>query len=162
MSLLCEFEPLMPAFSEEREGSRSILLEKKFRNHPYSCKDPSGDSSPRQPPLNIKPSHRISWNEERQREFNSLLHRGGEEELRDFLSMHSENINIDVYDSEGKTPFHSAVLSGSLPVVKLLLAYGANERVTTRDGFSPLHLASYNGHSEVLNYLLSIPSRCSS
>jgi ankyrin repeat protein len=41
---------------------------------------------------------------------------------------------------------------------KLLVRYGADVRLTSRDGWSPLHMASFAGNTELLLYLLSCRS----
>ncbi len=58
------------------------------------------------------------------------------------------------------TPIHYTSHFKDLETVTILLAAGAEVKVTDNDGDTPLHLASYNGsyngHLEVVNFLLAI------
>ena len=47
----------------------------------------------------------------------------------------------------------------SLKVVKALLDVGAEKDTSTREGTTPLHVASLQGHVEVVRSLLQVRSR---
>ena len=74
--------------------------------------------------------------------------------IEDFLLHHSQNIDVNQYNSDGKTALQQCCLAGNLPLVKLLVRFGANMRLTTREGFSVLHIAAFSGHSELLTFVM--------
>jgi len=74
--------------------------------------------------------------------------------LEDFLIRHSENIDVNQYNGDGQTALQECCLAGNLPLVKLLVRFGANMRLTTREGFSILHIAAFSGHSDLLAFVM--------
>ena len=74
--------------------------------------------------------------------------------LEDFLVHHSENIDVNQYNHDGQTALQQSCSAGNLPLVKLLVRFGANMRLTTREGFSVLHIAAFSGHSELLAFVM--------
>ena len=74
--------------------------------------------------------------------------------VEDFLLHHSENIDVNQYNSDGRTALQQSCLVGNLPLVKLLVRFGANMRLTTREGFSILHIAAFSGHSDLLTFVM--------
>eukprot|EP00055_Hartaetosiga_balthica_P009599 m.38586 g.38586 ORF g.38586 m.38586 type:complete len:676 (-) comp6810_c0_seq2:15-2042(-) len=67
------------------------------------------------------------------------------------------SVNIDQRDSTGCTPLIVATLSGSLHVVKCLIAYGANVDAQDTEGNTALHLASWHeraNSTDIINTLL--------
>jgi len=74
--------------------------------------------------------------------------------LEDFLLHHSENIDVNQYNTDGQTALQQCCLAGNLPLVKLLVRFGANMRLTTREGFSILHIAAFSGHSDLLTFVM--------
>ena len=76
--------------------------------------------------------------------------------IEDFLIDHSTNININRYNEEGQTPLQRCCLEGNLPLAKLLVKFGAKSKITTRDGFTTLHVAAFSGHSQMLFYIMSV------
>ncbi len=64
----------------------------------------------------------------------------------------------DYIDKIGKTPLIIVSQPGYLDVVKILIRYGANIE-TTNNGFgggdSPIITASVEGHSDIVNYLIT-------
>ncbi|MHC4542163.1 MAG: ankyrin repeat domain-containing protein, partial [Planctomycetota bacterium] len=54
---------------------------------------------------------------------------------------------------EGWTPLHAACTTGSVPVVELLLAHGADVKVKTKNGFTPLGLAEEREFDEIVELL---------
>ncbi|XP_043217417.1 protein phosphatase 1 regulatory subunit 12C-like [Amphibalanus amphitrite] len=65
-------------------------------------------------------------------------------------------VGLNSMDAEGWTALHRAVRSGDLELVRLLVGHGADFRLADRDGFSPLHMASWAGHSQLVVYLLGL------
>ena len=53
------------------------------------------------------------------------------------------------------TPLHVASQGGSAPIVKALLASGADARAVTTDGVSALHLAAMGGDAAVVHALVA-------
>ena len=78
------------------------------------------------------------------------------EEMERFLARHLDGIDINHLNSEGRTALQQCCLEGNLPLAKVLVKYGADIRLTTRDGFSTLHLAVFSGHSSLMAYILSL------
>nr|ACO13113.1 Notch-regulated ankyrin repeat-containing protein B [Lepeophtheirus salmonis] len=115
--------------------------------------DPS--LSPSLPPV----GERLS---ERQTEFLKLIRDSKASPLvQEFLSIHSENISINAFDiSSGYTALHSAILSQDSSLVRLLLQYGSNPHIRTRDGLSCVHLAAFGTDPAILNMVLSSSSIC--
>jgi hypothetical protein len=55
-----------------------------------------------------------------------------------------------------RTALHQCCFDGNLPTAKLLVRFGADAKLTTREGFSTLHIAAFSGHSNVLLYIMSL------
>ena len=63
-------------------------------------------------------------------------------------------VNIDVFAADGQTALHQCCRVGNLELVKLLVSYGADVRLATRDGWTALHIAVGAGHHDVVRFLL--------
>ena len=90
--------------------------------------------------------------------FEKLVKIGDCDKLNDFLDQHWQSVDIDQYtdDSRSQTPLQWACLESNLDLVKTLIRFGANWRLTSKDGFSLLHIAAFSGNSELLNYVMSL------
>ena len=77
-------------------------------------------------------------------------------QVEDFLTEHLTNLDINQFNPEGRTALQQSCLEGNLPLAKILVKYGANSRIMTRDGFSTLHLAVFSGHSHLMAYIMTI------
>ncbi|QQP35541.1 Notch-regulated ankyrin repeat-containing protein B, partial [Caligus rogercresseyi] len=88
-----------------------------------------------------------------QRLFEETLSNAKIEEVSEFLTRYSEFIDINAYDEEGQTPLQRSCQVGALPLVKLLIQYGANPGMTNREGWSPVHIASFSGNTELYSYI---------
>lgn len=76
--------------------------------------------------------------------------------LKIFLEYYTKhNISIDCFDSIGYTPLHQAVLKQYSDSIVLLLKYGANVNLRTRNGTSATHIASYVGNYNIAKLLVS-------
>ena len=89
-------------------------------------------------------------------QFESVIANGDVQRVEKFLSRHSTDVNMNQYNGEGRTALQQSCLEGNLPLAKVLVKYGANCRLTTRDGFSTIHLAAFSGHSNLTAYILSL------
>ena len=76
--------------------------------------------------------------------------------VENFLMRHSENIDVNQYNSDGKTALQQCCLAGNVPLVKLLVRFGANVKLTTREGFSVLHIAAFSGQSDMLTFVMGL------
>lgn len=74
------------------------------------------------------------------------------ERVRDFLR-HANFRNVDAADARGVRPLHLATMISEI-CVNELLAIGADTTVTTRQGLTPLHLATRARQSNVVGCLL--------
>ena len=95
-------------------------------------------------------------NERLQRQFESVMEEGDVSAMESFLSSHgSSDVNVNQFNCDGRTALQESCLASNLPMARVLLKYGADPRMTTRDGFSTLQLAAFSGHSPLLLYILS-------
>merc|ERR1711894_710521 len=78
------------------------------------------------------------------------------DEVEDFLTEYLEKLDINQFNREGRTALQQSCLEGNLPLAKVLVKFGANSRIMTREGFSTLHLAVFSGHSHVMSYVMSL------
>ena len=62
---------------------------------------------------------------------------------------------LDAADSQGYTALHWAALKGSAPLVRRLLAAGADREAAAGDQVTPLHLAAKTGHVPTVHALLA-------
>jgi hypothetical protein len=63
-------------------------------------------------------------------------------------------VDIECRAINGWTPLMTAARHGYLPIVEMLLEYGANVNAREIDGWSPLMIAAENGHPEVVRVLI--------
>lgn len=92
-----------------------------------------------------------------QSDFIELVSLGKKAKLEKFLSENVESININQYCSEGLTPLQRVCQDGgegSVEVAKVLVRYGADVRLTSRDGWSPVHMSTFSGNSALMLFLL--------
>ena len=113
------------------------------------------DTSSRPVTMPIK-THRSAHDVKLQCQFHDLVSLSDHEEVEDFLAQHLENLEVNQFNGDGRTALQQACLEGNLPMAKVLVKYGANARLTTRDGFSTFHLAVFSGHSTLMGYILSL------
>ena len=72
-------------------------------------------------------------------------------EAEEFINL---NYMMDDDDDQGNTPLHIAACTGNLPITRILVQYGAAHNIHNRQGFFPIHLASFYAHFEVMVFLL--------
>ena len=63
------------------------------------------------------------------------------------------NFDPSPQHDNGYTPLAYAAMKGSLPMIRLLLEQGADARLATRDGDTPVELALRFGHAEAAEVL---------
>jgi hypothetical protein len=96
-----------------------------------------------------------------QNQFHNLIAVATLDEIEDFLAKHTRStgkccLDVNQFNGDGRTALQQSCLEGNLPLAKVLVKYGANVQLTTRDGFSPLHLAVYSGHSNLMANIMSL------
>jgi len=102
-------------------------------------------------------THRANFSTQSQKQFRNLLETKAKlNDIEHFLGQHSESIDINEYSVDGRTALHQCCFDGNLPTAKLLVRFGADAKLTTREGFSTLHIAAFSGHSNVLLYIMSL------
>ena len=78
--------------------------------------------------------------------------------VEEFLLKHSEKVDLNRYNSEGQTILQRCCLEGNLSLAKLVVRFGAKSKITTRDGFTTLHIAAFSCHSQMLFFVLNLKS----
>lgn len=82
----------------------------------------------------------------------SLVLFGQPDEVEDRLR---KGVDVNIKDQSGYSPLHYAARRGDLGICQLLLKYSAQVDATTKAGqATPLHRASFMGHSDVVRLLL--------
>ncbi|XP_038950970.1 uncharacterized protein Poteml1 [Rattus norvegicus] len=66
------------------------------------------------------------------------------------------NANPNLSDFHGNTAFHHAASRGNIKIVQLLLEYNVDFEAKTKYGLTPLELAIYGHHPEMVNFLESM------
>jgi len=106
-----------------------------------------------------QPTHQVSYNPSVQARFNNAILNKDQRELQDLLHNSSDCIDINKYNSDGQTPIQQACMTGELELVQLMIRYGADPNMRSRDGWATLHLASFYGNSEILQYIILCSKR---
>ena len=92
-----------------------------------------------------------------QKQLLQLLRISDLSEIESFLGEHSENLDLNRCVNEwGESVLHEACVKGDLPLVKILVQFGADHRLTNRDGFSVVHLASFSGNPGLLAFVMGL------
>ena len=97
----------------------------------------------------------VRVNDKVQRTFESVMEAGDVPAMEALLAASAAQINVNQFNCDGRTALQESCLESNLPMAKVLIKYGADPRMTTRDGFSTLQLAAFSGHSPLLMYILS-------
>ena len=86
----------------------------------------------------------------------TLLHYAAAEgKVEEVVKILGDKKNVDVLNSNGRTPLYEAAKRGRLKVVSLLIEKGANVNARGRKtGFYPLHIAAEQKHLDVVRLLL--------
>eukprot|EP01135_Chromosphaera_perkinsii_P011818 Nk52_evm9s2506 gene=Nk52_evmTU9s2506 len=76
--------------------------------------------------------------------------------VREALLNFHPRININLPDSDGRTPIYYACVTGNLAVLQLLVGHGADIHSKNHGGLGmPLHTVAEHGHVKCTRYLLS-------
>ena len=80
--------------------------------------------------------------------------------LREFLAENSDRVDVNEYGEDGVTPLQRLCQTGGgdVEVARTLVCFGADPRMTSRDGWSAFHMASFSGNTKLMRYLLSLRS----
>lgn len=71
------------------------------------------------------------------------------------VSLLKQGVDIDGAQGDGSTALHWAAFNDDLETTKILIAAGANVKVTTREGaITPLFMAANNGNAAIIEALL--------
>lgn len=76
-------------------------------------------------------------------------------DLMEVLWVSFENIDVNLVDSEGRTPLHVAAVRGHVESLRFLISIGGNPDVCDCNGWTPLHFAAAEGHIEAVEFLLN-------
>ncbi|KAM7057068.1 ankyrin repeat domain-containing protein 16 isoform 6-T7 [Acridotheres tristis] len=68
--------------------------------------------------------------------------------------------SVDCLKKADWTPLMMACTRKNLEVIKTLVEHGANPLLRNKDGWNCFHIASREGHPEVLQYLLDVSPKC--
>lgn len=110
--------------------------------------------------ISIHKTHKSDFDAQLQRQFQNLLGIASNVgDIEEFLSKHSENVDLNEYNDDGRTALQQSCFEGNLRLAQLLVRFGADSRLTTREGFSALHIAAFSGHSDILLYIMSLKHR---
>jgi hypothetical protein len=143
-SSLDEYRSKMPRFANKYEALLQPLSP--VTTLPVEARRPL-------PPRTHKSAHDVKL----QNQFESVIAAtGNAAQVEDFLNVNGHNIDINQYNDEGRTPLQQFCYEGNLPLAKIIVKYGGDVRLTTRDGFSTLHVAAFSGHSDLLLYIMNL------
>lgn len=101
-----------------------------------------------------KATHRSEFDTQIQSRFQNAVAKGDPGEINQILQLHSHSIDLNKYNEDGRTPLQHFVMSGHLGLVKLMIQFGADSRLRTKEGWSNLHIASFAGHTHIMSYIL--------
>ncbi|NXD28524.1 ANR16 protein, partial [Spelaeornis formosus] len=82
----------------------------------------------------------------------------GHQECVSFLL--ERGASVDCLKKADWTPLMMACTRKNLEVIQTLVEHGADPLLRNKDGWNCFHLASREGHAEVLRYLLAVSPRC--
>lgn len=89
-----------------------------------------------------------------QRHVMDVVQSGDVSELKRFLEQREGKLDVNFFDKDGQTALHHSCISGNFELVKLLVKFGADTRLANRDGWNPLHIATFGGHQDIVLYLI--------
>ena len=106
------------------------------------------------------PTHVSGYDAALQARFNAAVQESSYRDLEELLRSYAHRINVNEYDlASGQTPMQKFCVAGDLNLIQLLVRYGADSRLCSRDGWSTLHMAAWSGRPEVIMYVLDCSKR---
>ena len=122
----------------------------------------SGVTSPH--PTNMRPmpvpTHTSIFDEALQTKFDQLVTDNNRTGLEELLRSYSNSIDINKLDrASGQTPLQTFCVNGDLALVQLMVRYGADTQLRSRDGWAAVHYATFSGVQDVLLYVIRCSSR---
>ncbi|CAG0881818.1 unnamed protein product [Cyprideis torosa] len=119
---------------------------------PPEGRDPLSPPSPREEDVtSLSPSCDL------QEVFRLAVRRESVEDACTLLEKWGEHcLDVNSFDAEGLTALHEACLQGNLKLTRLLVRHGAKVTLSSRDGWSPLHLAAWSGRLDIFLFLLPL------
>lgn len=64
-------------------------------------------------------------------------------------------VNLNFVDREGQTLMHRVCHLGYLDLLQILVQHGASQNIKNKQGWFPIHLATYFGHYDIVKYLVN-------
>jgi len=87
--------------------------------------------------------------------FNTILHNGDIYDIKILLLKSCRNIDLNCLEYNGQSLIHLCCLYNRLDLLKFFVEYANCDILTiNRDGWLPLHIATYLGHMNIVLYLL--------
>ena len=87
-----------------------------------------------------------------------LVNSGNEAALDSFLESHGGRVDINGYGEDGVTPVQRVCQEGGrVGLARVLVKYGADLSLTSRDGWAPLHMAAFSGNLQLIMFIRSCP-----
>jgi ankyrin repeat protein len=106
-------------------------------------------------------THRSGVDPSLQARFNAAVAAASYHDLEDLLRSDAHRININAFDpATGQTALQRFCVAGELSLIQLMVRYGADSRLCSRDGWSPVHMAAWSGRPEVMLYVMDCSKRC--
>ncbi len=89
-------------------------------------------------------------------EFSKIIKKGNLQEVKDFIA-NRDCLDILALDEYGRDSLYDAIFTGNLDIVKELIDYGLDPSlVDTSTGVGALHLASSEGHYNIVEHLIKV------
>lgn len=85
----------------------------------------------------------------------ALCAAGDSKKLQELLEVEKENLHLEETNNDGKTPLEVACTFGRLPIIEVLVQFGANVKAISERGYTLAHWAATWGSLDVLKYLLN-------
>ena len=109
-------------------------------------------------PLYVGSGHVKRHDNKLQAKFLEIIDNGNDTALESFLELNGDFVDVNQYGEDGVTPVQRVCQDGGkVAVARVLVKYGADLKLTSRDGWAPLHMASFSGNLQLMMYIRSCP-----
>lgn len=71
----------------------------------------------------------------------------------------NKGADINALNDDGDSLLHYFIKDGKIQSVKLLVEFGADTTLQNKDGWPPMHVATFLGHRDIMLYLIMNGSR---